>query len=62
MTGVPIVYVAAVPARSSELVVSGTAELAEIKWASLAVVDELTGDVFELERPSQPVRPEYSIP
>ena len=45
-TGVPIVYVASVPADDADAVAVGE-ELTEVRWAGATEAGELMGDMFE---------------
>jgi 8-oxo-dGTP pyrophosphatase MutT (NUDIX family)/transcriptional regulator with XRE-family HTH domain len=45
-TGRTMIYLAAKPERSTRLIVGDEAELAEVKWASLAEAEELMPDMF----------------
>ncbi len=46
-TGRPMIYLAAKPTHSTKLIVGDEAELAEVRWASLAEAEELMPDMFE---------------
>lgn len=43
-TGRTVIYVAARPTHGTKIVVGDEAELAEVRWASLAVADELMAE------------------
>ena len=45
-TGRHMIYIAAKPARTTRLIVGDEAELAEVRWASLAEADELLPAMF----------------
>jgi 8-oxo-dGTP pyrophosphatase MutT (NUDIX family) len=46
VTGRHMIYVAATPTRETPLIVGGQAELAEVRWASLAEAEELLPGMY----------------